>query len=295
MSTDQYGPIGGGHNRNRTGADESRVVLRFRGIHLAAANPQIYDYLLTLPDEVALIWGSHWTVTKAIFFLNRYIPFANIGIGIYSDFGYNTSNATCHALYSTIAWMIICGVAVTMTIFILRTWAIWGKNQIIGYGLGILLLMACIAMSVLVQRILRSVEFTPVVPISPNLRGCFITKADTLQYICYAITLAYESVIIVLTLIKGWQHLRTSNSRLVVLLYRDGILAYLLIFASSIANVLVLLLGPLEYADLLILTQRVIHVILTNRIFLNIRRSALARRLVMTRPEVIELEDIRST
>ncbi|KAA1466943.1 hypothetical protein DENSPDRAFT_926248 [Dentipellis sp. KUC8613] len=173
-----------------TALKQMRVVSCF---DLGAFTLLIYDYLLTLPDEVALIWGSHWTITRAIFFLNRYVPFVNIGIGIYSDFGYDTSNATCHALYSTIAWMIIFGVVVTMTIFILRTWAIWGKNQIIGYGLGILLLAACIAMSVLVQRILKSVEFTPVIPISPNLRGCLITKADTLQYICYAITLAYES------------------------------------------------------------------------------------------------------
>ncbi|TFY53094.1 hypothetical protein EVG20_g10270 [Dentipellis fragilis] len=248
-----------------------------------------YDYFLTLPDEVGVVWGSHWTITMPIFLLNRYVPFVNTGVAIYSGLGLDISDGTCHALYSTIA-----------SILVLRTWAIWGKDKMVGYGLGILLAMSCIAMSVVVVKFLKSMKFTPINHISPQLRGCLITDSDRLQYICYAISLGYESTILFLTLIKGVQHLKwpgssvkTSKLRLIVSLYRDGVLAYLLIFVSSVANVLILLLGPSGYANILIVTQRVLHVVLTNCILLSIRRNVLAVSLVPTHPQAMELQDIQ--
>ncbi|KAG8742328.1 hypothetical protein FRC12_015394 [Ceratobasidium sp. 428] len=32
----------------------------------------LYDYLLTLPDEVRLIWPTSWSLVKVLFLINRY-------------------------------------------------------------------------------------------------------------------------------------------------------------------------------------------------------------------------------
>jgi hypothetical protein len=42
---------------------------------LTECMPQLYDYVLTLHEEVRIIWfGSPWTYTKALFILTRYLP-----------------------------------------------------------------------------------------------------------------------------------------------------------------------------------------------------------------------------
>ena len=35
----------------------------------------IYDYILTLPMEVSLIWRAKWTVMKVLYVIQRYLPF----------------------------------------------------------------------------------------------------------------------------------------------------------------------------------------------------------------------------
>ncbi|OJA17249.1 hypothetical protein AZE42_12567, partial [Rhizopogon vesiculosus] len=32
----------------------------------------VYDYFLTLDDEISYIWNSPWTVVKVLFLVNRY-------------------------------------------------------------------------------------------------------------------------------------------------------------------------------------------------------------------------------
>ncbi|KAA1476604.1 hypothetical protein DENSPDRAFT_843611 [Dentipellis sp. KUC8613] len=273
-----------------TTLEKLRVVTCF---YLGSFTLLAYDYFLTLPDEVEVVWGFHWTVSTPLFLLNRYIPFIDVSLAVYSGTGLNISGATCHALYSAVGWMVLCGLGISETILLLRTWAIWGKDKMIGYSLGILLAMSCVAMSIVLGKYLKSVKAASIDQISPILRGCLITDFDRLQYICFAIALGYESVILFLTLIKGVQELKTSKSHLVVSLYRYGILAYLLIFVSSVANVVVLLLESPAYANLLIVTQRVFHVVLINRILLSILRNALAVSLLEPRHEAVELQIIR--
>jgi hypothetical protein len=43
---------------------------------------QVYDYLLTFEDEVEFMWEGRWNVLKIVFFLNRYLPFADCVVGL---------------------------------------------------------------------------------------------------------------------------------------------------------------------------------------------------------------------
>ncbi|TDL25238.1 hypothetical protein BD410DRAFT_632535 [Rickenella mellea] len=44
---------------------------------IAAVTVLIWDYLITLPDEVALVWTSSWKISKTLFLLNRYLAFVD--------------------------------------------------------------------------------------------------------------------------------------------------------------------------------------------------------------------------
>ncbi|KAA1470555.1 hypothetical protein DENSPDRAFT_879796 [Dentipellis sp. KUC8613] len=257
---------------------------------LSAMTLLYYDYFLTLPDEIDLIWGSRWTATKVLFLLNRYIPFFDAVLGVYHQLASEVSEETCYAMYAGSGWMVVYGVGISEIILVFRTYALWEKDRRIGVGLGALFVIGWAFMSVYLDKFLKSLQFVPMREIAPNFTGCFVTKVDNILYICYVITLSYETTIVCLTLIKGLQHFRNTNSPLIFSLYRDGILSYTCLLVSSSSNVIVLLCGPPGYTNLLSGTQRMVHVILTTRIVLNIRRSAKATRLVVSSPDAMEFE-----
>lgn len=41
---------------------------------------QVYDHILTLGDEVTLVWPEKWGVGKVLFFLARYLPYLDLAV-----------------------------------------------------------------------------------------------------------------------------------------------------------------------------------------------------------------------
>ncbi|KAA1476594.1 hypothetical protein DENSPDRAFT_519844 [Dentipellis sp. KUC8613] len=252
-----------------------------------------YDYVLTLPDEVDLIWHSRWNAIKVAFLLSRYAAFWNLGVGIYHQFGRNIPISVCSGLYRANGGLIVSGIGLSEIIIIYRTYALWGKKKLVGCTMVLLFVVAWAVLGVYLAQFLHSIEFIPIEIIPPELQGCFVTKiADTL-YICWTIALSYETTVMGLTLIKVWQKFRHTSSPLLYLIFRDSTLSYITLLVSSIANVLVVLLGPPEHTFLLAGTQHALHVILSSRIVLNIRRTAVSGAVVGRDHEIIELREIR--
>ncbi|KAA1472911.1 hypothetical protein DENSPDRAFT_839298 [Dentipellis sp. KUC8613] len=231
---------------------------------------------------------------KVILLLNRYTPFVDNSLAIYHQLGNNVSEATCFALYSFCGWMIAYGAGISELILIFRAWAIWGKNKRFGFSMGVLFVIAWTVMSVYLNKFVKSIEFTPIQSIYPDLQGCFVSKVDGTLYICFLMASLYETLIVFLTLIRGFQHFRKTNSPMIYSLYRDGILAYLFMLVSSIANFVIMLAGPPGYTNLLSAAQRVFHAVLTGRIALNIRRTARATQIIASNPEALQLNEIHS-
>lgn len=55
---------------------------------------QVYDFLLSFPDEVNLIWPSRWNLIKVLFFLTRYLPFLDISLVLFCTW-HATRNLFC--------------------------------------------------------------------------------------------------------------------------------------------------------------------------------------------------------
>ncbi|KAL4264456.1 hypothetical protein AB1N83_003528 [Pleurotus pulmonarius] len=41
-------------------------------VHISSVTFLLWDYIVTLPDEVALFWNGKWSYARALFFVNRY-------------------------------------------------------------------------------------------------------------------------------------------------------------------------------------------------------------------------------
>ena len=52
--------------------------------HLSFHISQMYDYILTFEREQVYIWNAKWTLSKCLFFLNRYLVVADVTLELNS-------------------------------------------------------------------------------------------------------------------------------------------------------------------------------------------------------------------
>ncbi|KAJ3481070.1 hypothetical protein NLI96_g7911 [Meripilus lineatus] len=129
--------------------------------NVAAAALLLYDCVLTLHSEAAYIWPTRFNFVKALFFLTRYMAFADVAFVLYYQLMPNIDVDGCRMAYDISGWLILAGIVIAETILIVRTWAIWGRSlkvALILCGIG---LSEAIPAIVIEEVFLRSIVFSP--------------------------------------------------------------------------------------------------------------------------------------
>ncbi|KAF9465496.1 hypothetical protein BDZ94DRAFT_1253950 [Collybia nuda] len=232
----------------------------------------IFDYFQTLDLEIDYVWKSKGFTGKALFFLNRYPPFVDVPLTVYYYLNGGVSSRTCSILDSVTIWMTSFGIAMSEVILLLRTYALWGRNRIILVILTTLLVGIYITVIVILTIFIRSVKYGN--PPLPIISGCYDVEGSDILFVVFVLLLLNETIVFTLTMWVGVKRYRHAHNPLVVVLYRDGILFFGLIFAISCSYILVLTVGPEEFYDILNTFQRVMHSILASHIILHVRETA---------------------
>jgi len=238
---------------------------------VAALTILIWDYGLTLESEISVMWSSNWSIAKVLFFLTRYLPFVDVVLVVYYQFATFISEHECHWSYNTAGWFIISGIIVAEIILVFRTWALWGGTRI----MAILLALICVAVAAPVFWIefafLTSVEFVT----SPQSgSSCIVLSGDPIIAVNFIFVIAFETFVLILTLIKGVQHHRLTNEGgFLYVLCRDGILFYVYLLGFSVINLIVVFTAPRDSAVMLAILQRVLHSCVSSRVLINLREA----------------------
>ncbi|KLO07399.1 hypothetical protein SCHPADRAFT_650413 [Schizopora paradoxa] len=92
----------------------------------------IYDHIMTLPQEIKYIWKRKFTAVSFLFFMNRYYALCVFIIGLIADSAPNFNFATCSrfALFQPLAGGIPLTIMPDMVIG-LRVYALYGRNKLI--------------------------------------------------------------------------------------------------------------------------------------------------------------------
>ncbi|TDL25240.1 hypothetical protein BD410DRAFT_632978 [Rickenella mellea] len=247
---------------------------------VAAVTVLIWDYLITLPDEVALIWPSSWNISKSLFLLNRYLAFVDpimlIQVLIFDD-----DAKLCIYHFRILAWFCIAGFVVGQFILILRAYAVWGAqyNRLFAVIMGLTLVIFAVSFWTSAKYI-NGVYSIGV--LAQGVTGCAPIFRNRLAWIDFVLFLAVESTSTGLMVIKAIQHFRVSRHSLMTTIYNDGLLYFGLVLAMAIANVIVFVVAPRDMNGFLIIVQRVLHSLLCSRVLLHIRSAyeAQNRRLI---------------
>ncbi|KAF8980634.1 hypothetical protein BDQ17DRAFT_1438858 [Cyathus striatus] len=232
----------------------------------------VYDVCITLSTEIEFIWGSPWSSMKVVYLLTRYMVFVDAGLL------YAPSTQTCFRVFTIMECTYVLGLAIGDLISTARAWAFWRTTRHITTMLSLFWIITWSVQLVLIGYNAGSLKFgvQNLVEIS-KLRGCVITAVDpTIASMTFAILLVYDGVMTLLILLAVYlDSLRyTKASGVVNVMIKDGVLYFICILGSSLANMIVILKLSVGLNGLTVPLTRAFHSILVCRAILHAREQA---------------------
>ncbi|KLO16039.1 hypothetical protein SCHPADRAFT_901857 [Schizopora paradoxa] len=231
----------------------------------------IYDTIISLPDEINLIWSQCWSFGKVFYILTRYLNFLDTATILWYSFDPKLTIESCRRLYETGMWLITIGITICHVVLVVRTYAIWERSHsILAYLISIQIATFVIEVFQLDQAV-KSITFTPS-PV-PTIVPCIPTLGNNGMFRVFCIVLGFEGNILCLLFYKAVSQWRRDSTPLIHALYRDGFIYFAVLFAISLSNtVVVLKFFESPYYYVTIQLQRVFHSILASRLIIKLRK-----------------------
>ncbi|KAG2346539.1 hypothetical protein BDR05DRAFT_906949 [Suillus weaverae] len=256
---------------------------------VGAMTVAIFDYCLTITQEVQLIWGRRWDVTRVTFTLARYVTLIGTAMTTFAALANRSKYSSCVTFNNVSYASHMISIIAAEGLLIFRTFAFWHQSKTLLVWL-IVLAAICIAGAVGVTKAVNILHPAP--PTGFNVTGCVFAsgKSSATQY---GFLILYELVLMILTVYKRLHFYRGARSRLVTILYRDGMIYMACIIMASITNIFVALGVPGDYTDIMDAPQLVIHGVLASRILFNLRQSRQSDSVIID--GIFPLADLRCT
>jgi len=183
----------------------------------------IWEWFTSLDFDWQYVSGRksfRWPLV--FYFLNRYcLLFALIGIAIALNV---TAEIDCQALYTFNQVFGNASIGLASINLSLRTMAVWSQNRWI---VGFLILVILGHWSLLLHGILLKAQYIPG-------QGCAIVETDSkLLAITFIYSMAFDFTVLFLTAVKLFLG-NTSRSRLVNLIFNDGIIYFVIAFLANL-------------------------------------------------------------
>ncbi|KAG1891559.1 uncharacterized protein F5891DRAFT_1070177 [Suillus fuscotomentosus] len=203
--------------------------------------------------QVQWTWSRPWDVTRVIFIISRYLPFAGVGMTAYDAL--RVSNQSTVGLTSLVALLVI------------RTWAFWQKSKNLLIGLivySVLTIIAAIAADLAPTMMIPGEE--------PPLGTCYFESTRNAA-IVYLFLVIFESVMLILNVYKRIRDYKDFQSGIIVTLYHGGMFYMFCILSVTLANVIFEGALPSAYSNMFDSLQLVVHSVLASRILFRLRDS----------------------
>ncbi|KIJ08642.1 hypothetical protein PAXINDRAFT_18238 [Paxillus involutus ATCC 200175] len=177
---------------------------------------------------------------------------------------------TCEGLLYFLVFLEVVAITLSEVIFGLRAYAMWNRNRAILVIYGCVATAYIVALAFILQSFLPSITFreSPLALIS----GCYKTGGSSIVFAAFVIYMLTEAVTTALTLYRAFRHFRHTPNVLVQNMTRDGVFYCMSMFSMSVANVLLIFLVPIQYADMIAVYQTVMHTMLATRMQLHLRK-----------------------
>ncbi|KAF5340978.1 hypothetical protein D9611_005886 [Ephemerocybe angulata] len=276
---------------------ESLIATKYA--YAASATILFWDIALTVDQEYQRVWKAKKTLGTTLFFCNRYLPPAiflldllgdgasSIPMGSYNEvvrlaclweFSVFTSvsNSCKNYEYSSTLLDFI-SIAIVECVLIMRTHALY-QSTLLLVSLAVLGLLSIVNMLICFLIIIKQETFVPASALGlvGCLSGCTGPMCKPLLIAFWVPFLVFETTIFTLTAWKSFKTFRlkrqsgSKSARLIEILFRDGLIYYLVIMATSLMNFFIWILDPFA-SYLAVGLLKCLQATICTRLLLNIR------------------------
>jgi hypothetical protein len=256
----------------------------FTGLHdiqatrfaqLASSAIIIFDHLITLDEEVELIWKSSWSMGKLLFIINRYYTLISVIINNYALFSPALTDSFCLRFFHWQGWTGLIACMIAEVILQMRLYALYFLNKKVLALMVTTFIISSASSAVIMGKVLSGI--TAVSHPLPGLAFCVPVGVADYFFAFWIPIIGFESLLCGLALCRGIQTFRASGSQyqsgrhLVAILIRDSVLYFLVMFATYFTNMLVWVTAPSNLLEIPIAFSVALSCCLGNRMILNVR------------------------
>lgn len=236
------------------------VQTAIRGVHIANAARYLgaiglaallYDHLLTFGDEIKLVWTAPRSFLKWVFLINHYLVEVCL-IAVANEMsGFNgllRDERKCQTFVTAIACYSMISTFIANLLGFFQVIVLWDKSPRIVLGLSIALAM--IFFTTVGCTIASLIVFESAVGYDPNFNLCYLMKSAKPTTVLWASQLAFDITVLAFTIYNSLSNPRDLKITLRRILYRDGILFFLLVTLIRAMNLIFAIAAEPELAAL---------------------------------------------
>uniref|UniRef100_A0A8H7XQE0 DUF6533 domain-containing protein n=1 Tax=Psilocybe cubensis TaxID=181762 RepID=A0A8H7XQE0_PSICU len=253
-----------------------QLIQFFKYAEVSATSVILYDYLLTLDQEITFLWTKRFSFTKLLFFVNRYYFVAasstTPSIAVYGLFVQNPDDTlyifqlcpftktisldnpglpfvnSCqrYIIWQIVSWIVLA--IITQGILQVRLYALYGNSKkLLAFTLTFHFLSLAASSAIIAVATSKELADHGIGAIAiPGNRFCGILNATRVTYVYWIPSLAFEFCLCALAIAKGFSHFKgydgsyfSTGMRLVDILVGDSLLYFLVITLVYVACVAV--------------------------------------------------------
>lgn len=272
----------------------NRDVFATRYLSAAGLVVLLYDHVLTLPDEIALIWNSPPSFAKYAFILNRYlVPVALTGIAfeMCGLSGFAFTDGSCRFLIIATAMLAVISLGLANILVLMRVVMLWDHNivvkRLISGGFAVTF---CATFTLMV---FTAVEVSDGIRYGAFAAMCVVTTPARSFIGVWASPMAFEVLVLLLTIWNIFDRPRMANLRVASALHRDGITFFMVLTILRTINLALAITNNPNIMLLAVFFVWAMTTLVLNRSLLHVRRVEVLEAFAIEWPHV-EPSDILS-
>ncbi|TFK51893.1 hypothetical protein OE88DRAFT_1484003 [Heliocybe sulcata] len=209
---------------------------------LTATLVALYDHLITLDQEVDLIWSKRWSLSKVLFVVNRYLGGAVLLTEAVVFLKGDMSDNVSHNFFVFQGWASACVVWAMQVIMQLRVMAMYGHSKSLW-----IMLSSCFVAEVAAMGVILGMTYKVIIVAAEPLPGIAICTPIGIPDYFFAFWIpivAFEFILFALVLYQGaWHAMESGNgwgpTSLMNILVRDSFMYFFLTLLTYVTNAIV--------------------------------------------------------
>jgi len=247
----------------------------------------VYDHAISLDQEIQLIWKSSWSFGKCLFLANRYYALFVVIFNNYVLFGPGVNQNLCSHWFR---WQGVTGLvtfAFGELILQMRLYALYNLNRKVLVIMISTFLVAFVASASIMSVVLARVQVASIPIHLPNISTsiCTLTNLGSIPffYTYWIPMMISETLLCTLVIVRAIERMREdkrmkstsrwidSSRELAVVMIRDSILYFLVLFAVYLINTIIFVQSDVVDLEAAISYAVSLSCVMGSRLCLNVR------------------------